>query len=218
MSAESDGGATDDQPMAQESRDPGQRVITDLFYAFAAYLFDYCEGILRNPVAAADAVQDTLMIAEAEIGKLRDPDRLRAWLYSIARRQCLKELHRLSELPRRSETTIRDDSFEERASIPDAATGDFEILDLEAEEHARETLLVVTAALDGLSERDREVLNLAFRHGFSGTDLADTLGVSGRRAQALLSGASTRFNSSAAAVVVLRAGWAGCRVPDTIVG
>ena len=38
MSAESDGGATDDQPMAQESRDPGQRVITDMFYAFAAYL------------------------------------------------------------------------------------------------------------------------------------------------------------------------------------
>jgi len=217
MSAEVGGGSTEDQPMAEASRDVGQRVITDLFYAFAAYLFDYCEGILRDPVAAAGAVQDTLIVADAEIGKLRDPDRLRVWLYAIARRQCLRELPRLRDLPRRFGTTAPDDP-EERARAADPESGEFEIRDIEAEEHARETLLVVTAALDGLSARDREVLNLAFRHGFDGQDLATTLGVSARRARALLTSASTRFERSAAAVVVLRAGWAGCPVPDTIVG
>ena len=89
MSAEFGGGSTEDQPMAQATQDAGQRVIADLFYAFAAYLFDYCEGLLRDPDKAADAVRDTLILADAEIGKLRDPDRLRVWLYSIARRQCL---------------------------------------------------------------------------------------------------------------------------------
>ena len=218
MSAEFGGGSTEGQPMAQDPQDAGQRVIADLFYAFAAYLFDYCEGLLRDPAKAADAVRDTLILADAEIGKLRDPDRLRVWLYSIARRQCLRQLPRLRELPRHSEVPAADDFFEDLVAAADADTGEFEIPDLEAEEHAREILLVVTAALDGLSDRDHEVLNLAFRHGFAVSELATTLGVSGRRARALLSGASTRFGQSAAAVVVLRAGWAGCQVPDTIVG
>ena len=226
MSADFTGGPTE----GQASEDAGQPVIADLFYEFAAYLYDYCEGILRDPVAAAAVLQDTLIIAAADIGKLRNPDRLRVWLYSIARRQCRMELSRLSELPRRPGITEagdfsanRADAFEQRTASADAVTADavtaeFEIRDLEAEERARETQLIVIAALDGLSDRDREVLNLAFRHSFDGPALAAILGVSERHASALLSSAGTQFESSAAAVAVLRAGWAGCPVPGTIIG
>ena len=199
------------QPAASASPDLGRLVIGELYYEYAAYLYDYCEGILRDQATAADALQDTLVAADAEIGKLRNPDRLRPWLYSIARRQCRRELTAATEAPAGS------DLPDEQAGA-DADTGEIDVLDIEAEAREREILLVVTAALDGLSDRDREVLSLAFRHGFDGPDLAATLGLSGHGALVLLSGASARFEKSAAAVMVLRAAWAGCGTPDTIVG
>ena len=64
---------------------------------------------------------------------------------------------------------------------------------------------MLRAALDRLSDRDREVLNLTFRHRLSEADLAAVIGVSPRRARALLSEASANFDHSAPVVAVLRA-------------
>ena len=40
--------------------------------------------MLSGPDRAADAVQDTFVIAAANLGGLRDPRRLRPWLYAVA--------------------------------------------------------------------------------------------------------------------------------------
>ena len=48
----------------------------------------YCLASLGEPAEAADAVQDTFVIAAARLADLREPDRLRAWLYALARNQC----------------------------------------------------------------------------------------------------------------------------------
>ncbi len=56
---------------------------------FAAPLFAYCRRMLPDPEAAAGAVRDTFVIATSRLGGLRDPDRLRAWLYAVARNECL---------------------------------------------------------------------------------------------------------------------------------
>jgi RNA polymerase sigma factor (sigma-70 family) len=212
MSAESGGGSTEDPPAADAITGTGRTTVTQLYDRYAAHLFDYCEGILRNPVTAADALQDTLVAANAQMGKLRDPDRLRVWLYSIARRQCL------SGVPRGSEISTPEDFFQDLPVPGDADTMEIELPDVEAEARDRQTLLIVMTALDGLSDADREVLNLAFRHAIHGADLAVVLGVSGRRAAALLTGACSRFEDSSAAAVVLRAGWAGCQALEAIVG
>ena len=66
-------------------------------------------------------------------------------------------------------------------------------------------MLILRAALDRLSERDREVLNLTFRHRLSEADLAAVIRVPPRRARALLSEASLNFDHSAPVVAVLRA-------------
>lgn len=226
-------GTAEGPPVASAPRDVGRPAMGDLYYEYAAYLYDYCEGLLRNQAAAASALQDTLVAAEAEIGKLTNPDRLRPWLYSIARRQCRRELPAVTGLPAATELPATGlpagtdlptaeppagDDFAEEQAAADADTGEIDVLDIEAEAREREILLVVTAALDGLSDRDREVLSLAFRHGFDGPDLAAVLGLSGHGARAMLSGASARFEKSATAVVVLRAAWAGCGAPDNIVG
>src|SRR5712692_3426371 len=98
MSAELGGDVPEVGSVGHPLRDADRQAITNQYDTYAAALFDYCEGILRNRAAAADAVQDTLVTADVQISKLRDPGRLRVWLYCIARRQCL------SELPRGSET------------------------------------------------------------------------------------------------------------------
>ncbi len=61
-------------------------------------LFGYCQSLLREPDDAADAVQDTFVIAASKLGRLRDPERLRAWLFAVARNECL---HRLKSRQRR---------------------------------------------------------------------------------------------------------------------
>ncbi len=57
---------------------------------FAAPLFAYCHRLLPGPEAAAGAVRDTFVIATSRLEGLRDPDRLRAWLYAVARNECLR--------------------------------------------------------------------------------------------------------------------------------
>jgi RNA polymerase sigma factor (sigma-70 family) len=212
MSVEFGGDSAEVWSVGQAPRDADRQVITNLYDTYAAHLFDYCVTILQNPAAAADAVQDTLIAADAQIGKLRDPERLRVWLYCIARRQCL------SDLPRGSETITPDEIFAGYRVTIDANTGDFEFPDVDSEALARETLLVVTTALRGLSGEDQEVVSLAYRHGIGGADLATVLGITGRRAAALLSGATMRFEESADTVTVLRAGLGACPVLETIVG
>src|SRR6202021_4146073 len=59
---------------------------------YAGDLFGYCQSLLQDPNDAADAVQDTFVIAVSKLAGLRDPERLRAWLFAVARNECLHRL------------------------------------------------------------------------------------------------------------------------------
>jgi RNA polymerase sigma factor (sigma-70 family) len=59
---------------------------------YAADLYGYCRTLLREPDDAADVVQDTFLIATSKLAGLRDPGRLRAWLFAVARNECLHRL------------------------------------------------------------------------------------------------------------------------------
>jgi RNA polymerase sigma factor (sigma-70 family) len=53
-----------------------------------------CLVFLRNLDEAEDLVQDTMLKATANIGKLRDPQAMEAWVLQIARRLCMNHLSR----------------------------------------------------------------------------------------------------------------------------
>src|SRR5258708_23489662 len=59
---------------------------------YADPLFTYCATLLGDTAEAADAVQDTFVIAAARLDGLHDPQRLRAWLFAVARGECLRVL------------------------------------------------------------------------------------------------------------------------------
>ena len=55
-------------------------------------LFDFAYSMLRHREDAADAVADSFVLFAERLTQLRDPDRLRPWLYAIVRSECLRRL------------------------------------------------------------------------------------------------------------------------------
>ena len=66
--------------------------LAEAYDRYAAPLYTYCRSLLREPADAADAVQDTFVIAASKLAGLRDQSRLRPWLYAVARNECRRRL------------------------------------------------------------------------------------------------------------------------------
>jgi RNA polymerase sigma factor (sigma-70 family) len=161
---------------------------------YAPALYAYCRSLLGEPADADDAVQDTFIIAAAKLGGLRDPGRLRPWLYAVARNECRRRLRsRALSAP-----------LDEAGEVTDAT------VDLGADAERAELRALVEAVLAGLNPRDREIIELNLRHDLAGRDLAETLGVSVNQAHALASRARSQFETSLGALLVARTGREAC--------
>jgi RNA polymerase sigma factor (sigma-70 family) len=161
---------------------------------YAANLFSYCQILLTEPADAADAVQDTFVIAAGKVSALRDPDRLRPWLYAVARNECHRRLRtRDSATPLDESAEVSDDTADLGASLEQA-----EIREL------------VWAALAGLSTGEREIIELTLGHELTGADLADTLGVPRNQAHAMASRARAHFEAALGVLLVARSGQDAC--------
>ena len=65
--------------------------LAELFDAYGDRLFRYCWSLLRSRSQAQVALRDTLLVAQAHIARLadpEDPESLGPWLYSLARAEC----------------------------------------------------------------------------------------------------------------------------------
>jgi RNA polymerase sigma factor (sigma-70 family) len=168
--------------------------------SYAAALHAYCRSLLAEPADAADAVQDTFVTAAAKLGNLRDPDRLRAWLYAVARNECY----------RRHRGQARQASLDEAGDVSDTAA------DASSGTGRAELRELVAAALSGLNPGDRDVIELNLRHEIDGPDLADALGVPLNQAHALASRARGQLERSLGALLVARTGREECAELDAI--
>src|SRR5258708_28851260 len=59
---------------------------------YASALYTYCRSLLTEPADAADAVQDTFVVAASKLAGLREPDPLRPGPYAVARNQCHRRM------------------------------------------------------------------------------------------------------------------------------
>ncbi len=157
---------------------------------YATPLYAFCCALLTEPADAADAVQDTFVIAGARLAGLRDRDCLKPWLFAVARNEC------------RLRVRARPGSVSQ-----DEVTGAFGFaIDLEHAGLAE----VVGSAMAGLTPREREVIELSLHQDFSPDDLASALGVSARQADALAARASGQLERSLGAMLVARTGRLDC--------
>ena len=122
----------------------GDRLAAGQVYdVYGTRLYAYCHELLADPKLSADALRDTFIVAADRIRGLANPDEFGAWLYALARAECVR-------------VGISDDAPADAAS---AARGD---------RLARLALDVYSM----LEPDERELLDLAFRHRLVDSDLA----------------------------------------------
>jgi RNA polymerase sigma factor (sigma-70 family) len=119
-----------------------------------------CAFITRDDALADDAVQAAWSVAWRKLGSLREPDRLRPWLVSVAVNQA-RDL--LRKRRRRSEAESSTDVSRVAGGI-DPATG-IDVLD-------------ALAAMDGLDPQDRALIAMRYIVGFDAVELAAATGMS----------------------------------------
>lgn len=172
----------------------------ELYQRYADPLYTYCVSQLQDRDAAADVLHDTLIVAAERVSQLRDPERLRPWLYAIARNEC----HRRRRGHRRLV------ALEEAGDLPEPGE------DVDSGLRLDELRQLVRDAVAGLNPGEQEVLQLAGQHGLSGVELAAALNVSVNHANALLSRARQQFEKSLSALIVARTGREACAVLDDL--
>jgi len=161
---------------------------------YAPSLYAYCQSLLTEPADAADAVQDTFIIAAGKLSALRDPDRLRPWLYAVARNECRRRLRSTgSAAPLHEADGVSDDTADLGIGLEQA-----------------ELREVVWSALAGLTPSEREIIELNLGHELAGADLADALGVPRNQAHAMASRARAHFEAALGVLLVARTGREAC--------
>jgi RNA polymerase sigma factor (sigma-70 family) len=167
---------------------------------YADPLYKYCRTLLRDPADAAVAVQDAFVIAESRLDGLRDSGRLRAWLYAVARNETARILR----------------SKAGAAAVDEAPDVTDDSVDIGHDAQQADLRALFEDAADGLSQGEREAIELQLRQGLDPAEVATVLGVSDNRAHTLLSRAAEQLGTCLAVLLVGRAGRDDCGDLDSM--
>lgn len=128
--------------------------------AYHAEMHRVCVFVCGDQSIAEDAVQAAWSIAWKKLGSIREPERLKPWLVSVAVNQARDVLRKRS---RRAEVEIITELPAHGGGV-DPATG-IDALDLRT-------------ALLALEPEERELLGMRYVAGFNATELSTALGIS----------------------------------------
>jgi RNA polymerase sigma factor (sigma-70 family) len=194
MDAQRPDGTTGDAELARAAVAGDRAAFAAIYDRYADRLHDFCHTLLADRDEAADATQDTFLIAAERLGQLRDPERLRPWLYAVARSQASRRLRA------RRRTVLEA----EVSDVPHTGRGPAEGAEL------GELRELVWSAAGGLASRDRALLDLHVRHGLEGAELGEAMGVGASHAYVLLSRLRDQVERSLGALLVARLGREDC--------
>jgi RNA polymerase sigma factor (sigma-70 family) len=182
------------EALAARLRAGDQDAFAQLYAQFSERIYGLCRLLLTEPNDAADATHDVFVLALQRIGQLRDPDRLSAWLFAIARHVCyrrLRERERIAPAVLAADVLVLDDDPGDVVSAAEAAD-------------------LVWAAIEGRNERDRALIYLHVYEGLDGDELAAAIGVRRANPHSLLHRAKAQLERSVGVLVVTRFGRRSC--------
>lgn len=162
---------------------------------YADSLYAYARSLTGDRHAAADIVHDTFLLASQHAGQLRDPSRLRPWLYAIARNEGMRQARRQAK-------------HAPLEAAPDIAA---DTIDMASAVRSAEIAELVRSAMAGLSAGDREVAELAIRHQMAANEIAGVLDVPVNHAHAKLSRAREQLVVALGALLVARRHTGECK-------
>jgi RNA polymerase sigma factor (sigma-70 family) len=170
--------------------------LAEAYDRYAAPLYTYCRSLLREPADAADAVQDTFVIAASKLAGLRDQSRLRPWLYAVARNECHRRL--------------RDKASAATSALDQVPEMSDESADVAEGAERAELRALLRSAVRGLGAGEQDLIQLQLRQELDVAEIAAVLGVSRNHAHALLSRARAQLEVCMGALLVARSGRGDC--------
>jgi RNA polymerase sigma factor (sigma-70 family) len=177
-----------DSELAASIVDGDPDALAEAYYKYSDLLWSYCRSLVSDADDAAEAVADTFVIAASRLDVLPARGRLRAWLYAVARSECLRRL-------RSSRTkAVIDEGPRLRRAAAVLSTGEQRYF------HA-----LLSVAFGGLEHAERDIMQMVW-HGLDLAEVAAVLGISRADAYALFGRARDQLEAS---VGVLLMGWSG---------
>lgn len=153
----------DDNELIARVAHSDERAFLVLYDRYASRVHALTLGILRDPMQAEEATQDTFLKLWSRARQyLAERGNLLVWLLTIARRTALDRLRLESRRPLVNDADDPEDVFQ---SIPDLHT-------LPEESRWRS----LHFAVQSLSLEHRQVIELAYYQGLSQSEIAETLG------------------------------------------
>ncbi|MFI6499826.1 hypothetical protein [Nonomuraea typhae] len=169
---------------ALRADDPG--ALAALYDTYAEGIYQYCWSLLLSSDSAQVALRDTLIAAEAHIFALAEPERLRPWLYALARGACaVRRLSAPADAPAGASRALTE------APEPDEP-GDADLR------------IMAWNATHSLPADDRELLELSTRHELPTADLAVILGLAPRQVELAEEAARERLREEVTAEFLAR--------------
>jgi RNA polymerase sigma-70 factor, ECF subfamily len=154
--------------------------LDETWHRFAPMILTTAERTLGSRMEAEDAAQEAFIRVFRTVKRLREPDRLRSFVYSVAIRTLRSQLRY-----RRLRGWL---SFAAPETLVD---GSHFTLDIESRDLLRRFYLL----LDRLSARDRIVFMLRRVEGMTVEDIANTMGISGSTVKRSLNHAARRLSA-----------------------
>ena len=132
--------------------------VTELSREHSKAIGRLCMALLASQSEAEEAVQETLLAAYKGMAGYRGEGTIRAWVYTIARRQCARRLERRSK---RAQLSL----------VPESDQGPA------AELSARQRATQVRDALSVLKPSEREAVVLRYLSQLDYSEISQVLGV-----------------------------------------
>ena len=192
-----------DAEVVEAARDGRTDAMAEIYDRYGDRIYGFCLSLTRDPDRAADATQDTFVRAVRSLGQLRDPSRLRSWLFAIARNQVMGSARSEGRMLASGDPLEVEGIGE---GTPDTAAPSDPVRQVIEDDMVR----LVWDAAAGLDERDRLLLELNLRQGLEGAELAEAMGVEAGHGYVLLSRMKGRIEKSLGALLVARLGREDC--------
>lgn len=200
-------GSTSDADLVERSLAGDSDAMAEIYDRHADRIYTMCMHMLGDPDEAADVSAQVFLVALQRLHQLRDPEKLRSWLYAITRHEIYRRSKDRSRV--RPVAGVQDMA----ALVADPTDLETPALDATAETGAadpQQLAELVQTAAGGLEDRDRMVLELNVAQGLEGQQLADALGVELDNAYQMTHRMRERLERSAGALLVVSAGRAQC--------
>ncbi len=142
-----------------------KQILSILYQRHGKWIFHKCIGIVKNEEVAKDLTHDIFLKAYLKINTLKDPERFRGWVSSIAYNMCINHLNLRKD--------FQTESVEEHRGLSN---------ELDNEDKEDKILLEITleqlqVLLQKLSDSDRMVLMMRYQDEMSILEIKDALNI-----------------------------------------